>query len=234
MEHQNILKERAATRAVELVPDGADIGLGSGSTAEIALRLLGERVRDGLRLRGVPTSERTATLARSFGIPLTTLDDTPELALTLDGADEVDPDLNLIKGLGGALTREKIVAKASNLVVILVDESKLVRVLGTGALLPVEVLPFGWMRAATELDAMGLSPEQRMTADGDPYITDNGNYLLHLPTGPIANPRLLDTQIRAVAGVVETGLFIGIAGLVLVGAQDGVREMRNHPAPGVA
>ncbi len=232
MEHQNILKERAARRAVELVPDGADIGLGSGSTAEIALRLLGERVRDGLRLRGVPTSGRTATLARGFSIPLITLDDTPELALTLDGADEVDPDLNLIKGLGGALTREKIVAKASNLVVILVDESKLVRVLGTTALLPVEVLPFGWTRAATEMEAMGLSPERRMTPDGGPYITDNGNYLLHLATGPITNPRLLDNQIRAVAGVVETGLFVGIAGVVLVGAQDGVRELRNHPAPG--
>lgn len=227
MEHQVTLKERAARRAVELVPDGADIGLGSGSTAEIALRLLGGRVRDGLRLRGVPTSERTAALARGFGIPLITLEEVPELALTLDGADEVDPNLNLVKGLGGALTREKIVARASRLEVILVDESKLVGVLGETAPLPVEVLPFGWMRAAAELDGMGLSPERRTTPNGEPYITDNGNYILHLATGPIANAQALDTRIRSVVGIVETGLFLGIAGMVLVGAQDGVRELRG-------
>ena len=231
MEQQDILKESAARRAVELVPDGADIGLGSGSTAEIALRLLGERVRGGLRLRGVPTSERTGTLARGLGIPLTTLEETSGLALTLDGADEVAPDLNLIKGLGGALTREKIVAKASKQTVILVDESKLVGALGTNTPVPVEVLPFGWTRAAAELAGMGLSPERRTTDGGEPYVTDNGNYILHLATGPIEDVPSLDTRIRAVAGVVETGLFLSIADLVLVGGQDGVRELRPSTSP---
>ncbi|MDP9383594.1 MAG: ribose-5-phosphate isomerase RpiA [Chloroflexota bacterium] len=225
MEQQE-MKRLAAQRAVELVPDGADIGLGSGSTAEIAIRMLGEKVGQGLRLRGVPTSERSARLAREVGIPLTTLEETPELQITLDGADEVDPNLNLVKGLGGALTREKIVAVASKLEVILVDASKLVDTLGERGVLPVEVLPFGWTRAAAELKAMGLEPELRTAPSGEPYVTDNSNYILHLRSGPIANPRDLDTRIRAVVGVVETGLFLDIAGLVLVGAEDGVRELR--------
>jgi ribose 5-phosphate isomerase A len=226
---QQELKRLAAERAVGLVPDGAVIGLGSGSTAEIALRLLGERVRrEGLRLRGVPTSERTAGLAREAGIPLTTLEDAPQLDLTLDGADEVAPNLDLVKGLGGALTREKIVAVSSRLEVILVDSSKLVGTLGEHGPLPVEVLPFGWKRAAAELEDHGLAPERRTTPTGEPYVTDNGNYILHLRTGPIADPRGLDTLLRSVVGVVETGLFLGIAGLVLVGAEDGVRELRRE------
>ena len=222
------LKRRAAERAVELVPPGADVGLGSGSTAEIAIRLLGERVRvDGLRLRGVPTSERTAALARECGIPLATLDDAPELALTLDGADEVDPALDLIKGLGGALTREKVVARASRLEVILVDEGKLVPRLGARGVLPVEVLSWGWTRTAQELEGMGLAPELRRAEAGAPYVTDNGGYILHLRPGPIADARALDARLRAVVGVVETGLFLGIAGLVLVGGEGGVRELRR-------
>lgn len=224
MEQQE-LKTRAAQQAVELVPDGADIGLGSGSTAEVAIRLLGERVRQGLRLRGVPTSERTARLGQEAGIPLASLEEAPELVLTLDGADEVAPNLDLIKGLGGALTREKIVARASKLEVILVDSSKLVNTLGERAPLPVEVIPFGWTRAAAELEGMDLHPELRREGD-TPYVTDNGNYILHLHTGPISDPRALDTRILSVAGVVETGLFLGIAGLVLVGSQEGVRELR--------
>lgn len=227
MVDQQALKRRAAERAVALVPDGADIGLGSGSTAQIAIQLLGERVRtEGMRLRAVPTSERTAALALESGIPLATLEEVPELELTLDGADEVDPHLDLIKGLGGALTREKIVARASLREVILVDESKLVRRLGEKTPLPVEVLPFGWTRAARELDELGLEPELRRAADG-PYVTDNGNYILHLHTGPIQDAQALDTRVRAVAGVVETGLFLGIAALVLIGAPDGVGELRG-------
>ncbi len=220
------LKVRAAERAVELVPADSDIGLGSGSTAEIAIRLLGEKVREGLRIRGVPTSERTARLAEDSGIPLTTLEDAPTLALTLDGADEVDPDLSLIKGLGGALTREKIVALSSELEVILVDGSKLVERLGEKAPLPIEVLPFGWTRAARELEGLGLRPELRQAEDG-PYVTDNGNYILHLHTGPILDARSLDTSVRSVTGVVETGLFLGIAGLVLVSEEAGVREIHR-------
>lgn len=227
MEQQE-LKRLSAERAVGLVPDGAAIGLGSGSTAEIAIGLLGDRVREGLRIRGVPTSERTARLARDAGIPLATLEEAPELALTLDGADEVDPSLDLIKGLGGALTREKVVAKASRLEVILVDASKLVGRLGERGPLPVEVLPFGWTRAMAELRGMGLEPTLRVDAVGDPYVTDNGNYILHLGTGPVEDARALDTEIRAVVGVVETGLFLGIAGLVLVGEEGGVRELRRE------
>lgn len=226
MEEALRLKALAAERAVALVPDGADIGLGSGSTAEIAIRMLGQRVSQGLRVRGVPTSERSARLARELSIPVVTLEGAPELELTLDGADEVDPALNLIKGLGGALTREKIVARASKLEVILVDEGKLVRTLGQKGTLPVEVLPFGWTRAAGELGEMGLSPELRRDGEA-PYVTDNGGYILHLRPGLIADPQALDAQIRSVIGVVETGLFIGIAGLVLIGTRDGVREMRS-------
>lgn len=226
MEQQQQRKVRAAARAVELVPDGADLGLGSGSTVEIAIRMLGERVRSGLRLRGVPTSERTALLAHEASIPLISLEEAPELELTLDGADEVDPQLNLIKGLGGALSREKIVARASKLEVILVDESKLVDRLGWRAPLPVEVLPFGWTRAARELREMGLDAELRRAMEG-PYVTDNGNYILHLRTGPIDDPAALNVRIRCVTGVVETGLFLGIANLVLVGTDKGVREIRR-------
>lgn len=225
MDESTRLKTRAAERAVELVPDGADIGLGSGSTAEIAIQLLGDRVREGLRLRGAPTSERTARLAMDVGIPLVSLEETVELELTLDGADEVDPNLNLIKGLGGALTREKIVARASKLEVILVDESKLVSTLGEKAPLPVEVIPFGWTRAVRELEGMGLSPELRRER-GEPYVTDNGNYILHLHTGPISDPQALHTQVLSVVGVVETGLFIGIAGLVVIGGAGGVKILR--------
>ncbi|MDP9350724.1 MAG: ribose-5-phosphate isomerase RpiA [Chloroflexota bacterium] len=224
MEQQE-LKRQAAEQAVTLVPNGADIGLGSGSTAEMAIRLLGERVGQGLRLRGVPTSERTARLAREAGIPVVSLEEAPELVLTLDGADEVAPNLDLIKGLGGALTREKIVARASRMEVILVDSSKLVTTLGERAPLPVEVLPFGWTRAAAELAGMGLRPERRADQNA-PYITDNGNYILHLHTGRISDPPSLDISIRSVVGVVETGLFLGLAGLVLVGSPEGVREMR--------
>ena len=226
MEQQE-LKRLSAERAVGLVQDGAAIGLGSGSTAEIAIELLGERVREGLRIRVVPTSERTGWPLRDRGIPLATLEEEPELALTLDGADEVDSSLDLVKGLGGALTREKVVAKASRLEVILVDASKLVGRLGEKGPLPVEVLPFGWTRAMAELRGMGLEPTLRVDAAGDPYVTDNGNYILHLGTGPIADARALDTEIRAVVGVVETGLFLGIAGLVLVGEEGGVRELRR-------
>lgn len=226
--NQQQLKALAAERAVGMIPDGAVIGLGSGSTAEIALRLLGERVRAGeLTVRGVPTSERTAALAREHTIPLTTLADDPELALTFDGADEVDPELNLIKGLGGALTREKIVARASRLELIMVDGGKLVGTLGERGPLPVEVVPFGWTRAARELEAMGLRPTLRTEPDGSPYVTDNGNHILHLATGPIPDLPALDARLQAVPGVVETGLFLGIAGLVLVGEAGGVRELRR-------
>lgn len=224
---QQELKEQAAARAVELVVDGADVGLGSGSTAEIVIRLLGDRVRQGLRIRGVPTSERTARLAEEAGIPLVTLEQAPTLQIALDGADEVDPSLNLIKGLGGALAREKIVARASKLFVVLVDESKLVGTLGERAPLPVEVLPFGWTRAAHELEQMGLEPELRQ-ADAGPYRTDNGNFILHLHPGPIPNPEALDSQLRCVTGVVETGLFLRMAQLVIVGGEAGVRELRRR------
>lgn len=220
------LKRQAALAAVELIPDNSDIGLGSGSTASIAIQLLGERVRGGLRVRGVPTSELSAALAEDSGIPLTTLEEALELELTLDGADEVDPNLNLIKGLGGALTREKIVALASRNEVILVDETKLVRTLGEHTPLPIEVLPFGWTRTARELEDMGLRPQLRTEGDA-PFITDNLNYILHLNVGPIENPYALDTRVRAVVGVVETGLFLGIANQIIIGTRSGIRTITS-------
>jgi len=221
------LKRMVAYRAAQLVPDGALIGLGSGSTAELFVQFLGERVRnEGLRVVGVPTSERTVAAAKAAGVELTTLEEHPELDMAFDGADEVDPDLNLVKGLGGALAREKIVAKASRTFVVLVDESKLVSVLGSKSPVPVEVLQFGWTRASRELESMGLQPVLRKR-EGLPYVTDNGNYVLDLHVGPISNPRDLDLKLHLVTGVVETGLFIDIASLVLVGTQEGVIEMKR-------
>jgi len=228
------LKHEAALRALEYVRDGMNLGLGTGTTSEHAVRELGRRVREeGLRVRGVPTSEKVGRLAREVGIPLTTLEETPELDLTIDGADEVVlPSLDAIKGMGGALLREKIVALASREEIFIVDESKVVQRLGEHTPVPVEVVQFGWSRTVDELFKLGCSPLRRELPNGEPYITDSGNYLIDCKFPHIDNPQRLDERIIRVVGVVEHGLFLDIATRVVVAGEQGVRVVARGQEQG--
>ena len=223
------LKELAGRKAVEQVRDGMVVGLGSGSTAEYAIRALGERcAAEGIDIRCVPTSEASGRLGREVGLQVTSLEEEPAIDLTIDGADEVDPDLNLVKGLGGALLREKIVAAASTREIIIVDPSKLVDRLGTKSPLPVEVLPFAWALARTRLMEFASSAAMRRTPAGGEYLTDNGNYILDCSFEEgIGNAAAVEEGINRIPGVVENGLFVGLADLVIVGQKDGTcRELR--------
>jgi len=234
LDKQQQLKRAAAESAVALVEDGMILGLGTGSTAKLAVEALGKRVAEGLRVIGIPTSEFTAKQARSLGIPVSTLDEHPQVDLTIDGADEVElGPLNLIKGRGGALLREKIVASASKQLVIIVDESKLVERLGSQFAVPVEVVPFGWPAAARRLTALGANVVLRPGAEGKPYVTDGGHYIVDCAFGPIAAPAKLERELNSIVGVVEHGLFLGMATQVIVAAEDGIRVLRpsvgSHP-----
>jgi ribose 5-phosphate isomerase A len=224
-------KQMAAERGASLVESGMVLGLGSGTTATLVVQAIGRRLREGsLRnVVGVPSSSAIAAVARESGVPLTTLDEHPVLDLDLDGADEVDPNLDLIKGLGGALLWEKIVAVASKRVVILVDESKLVDRLGSKAPLPVEVIPFGWRTHIPFVESLGGKPELRTKADGRPFVTDEGNYILHCRFDGIQDPVGLEARLRSRAGIVGTGLFLGIAHQVIIGRAGGV-EVRTRGA----
>ena len=223
----------AAKRAVEFVEDGMRVGLGTGSTAACMVRCLGELVReDGLKIRGVPTSTRTANLARDVGIPVISLHEAKWLDLTIDGADEFDGDLNLIKGGGGALLQEKIVAKASDQMIVISDASKEVERLGAFPL-PIEVIPFGWQttKALVEemlisMDVLGRDATLRMNGDR-PFITDEGNHILDLHLNRIGNARQLAMVLNQVPGVVENGLFVDICDIVIVGYGDGRVETRD-------
>jgi len=225
---QERLKRQAAERAVEFVESGMVLGLGTGSTARHVLEVLAERLRSGaLRdLVGIPTSRATEQHARELGFPLTTLEAEPRIDLTLDGADEIDPELRLIKGLGGALLWEKIVASASERVIIVADESKLVDQLGEKAPLPVEVVPFGWNTHLAYLDLLGARAMLRTTAAGQPVVTDGGHYLLdcRFEEG-ILEPERVERELRQRVGVVETGLFLGLANVAVVGGEGGVRVL---------
>jgi len=214
-----------AARALELVRDGDIVGLGSGRAATAFLRALAGRVREGLRVRGVPTSEATAALARQLGVPLAGLDEAP-LALTVDGADEVDPRLDLIKGYGGAMLRERIVAAASGRQVILVTAEKLVPALGARGRLPVEIVPFALPLCRRRLEALGFPPAVRQ-AEGRPARSDNGNLLLDCAVGPIQDPAALERELLAIPGVVDTGLFLGTADTVFVAEGGGVRVLQR-------
>jgi ribose 5-phosphate isomerase A len=220
-------KLQAAEHALHYLQSGMAVGLGSGSTARYVTRGVAARLRDG-RLRdvvGVPTSEATAELAHELGIPLATLEERPRLDLAIDGADEVDPALNLVKGLGGALLREKIVASSARRFVVVVDETKIVQQLGTRVPLPVETIAFGLPLCRRRLAERGCTPELRRTADGSPFRTDEGNVILDCRFQTIRDAPALSAAINAIPSVVEHGLFIGMADVVLVAGAGGVATM---------
>ena len=218
-------KELAGRAAAELVVSGNIVGLGTGSTAYFAVVALGERVKSGLKIIGIPTSVATAELARAVGIPLSTLDEHPEIDITIDGADEVDPQLRLIKGGGGALLREKIIAAASKKMVVVADSSKVVPALGKFPL-PVEIIPFAEVVLEKKITALGASCKLRNRADGKTFVTDEGHHILDCSFGKIADPPALARSLNEMPGVVEHGLFIGIAKLALVGKGSTVVEIR--------
>ena len=219
-------KRAAAEAAVALVKEGSIVGLGTGSTAKYAILKLGDMAQDGFEVRGVPTSIATANLAKEHGIPLTSLEEFPEIDLTIDGADEVDPHLDMIKGMGGALFREKLVAAASKKVAIAVDASKLVKRLGSRIPLPVEVHPFGWKVTKGRLEGLGATAELRV-ASGETVRTDNDNYLLDCRFRAIKEPGDLERAINDVPGVIENGLFVGVASVVFVAEAKGVRTLKR-------
>ena len=220
------LKEAAASASAERLTDGMVVGLGSGSTSTLAVAAIGRRVRDGLKITGIPTSEKTAEQARTLGIPLASFADYSKIDLAIDGADEVElGTLNLIKGGGGNQLREKIVACASARFIVVVDEGKLVKQLGSKMKLPVEVAQFGWQTTAEHLDKLKLNPGLRMTPEQKPYITDGGNYILDCATGPIASAGFLENELDGVVGVIEHGLFLSMTTEVLIGTADGVKSL---------
>jgi ribose 5-phosphate isomerase A len=226
MINRDELKRAAALRAIEEVEDGMVLGLGTGSTAAFVVEGLALRVAQGLRVVGIPTSERTAAQARRLGISIATFAEHQRLDLTIDGADEVQlGTLDLIKGLGGALLREKIVAAASDRLVIVVDQEKLVEQLGEHTPVPVEVTPFGWQATAVSLARLGCAPERRYTVGEQPYVTDGGNFILDCRFGPLADPRALEKSIALTVGTVESGLFVQRSSMVVVASLTGVEVL---------
>ncbi len=220
------LKQAAANSAAADLKDGMLVGLGSGTTSRMAVAAIGLRVKEGLRIIGVPTSESTAEQARGLGIPLATLGDYPELDVAIDGADEVElGTLDLIKGGGGNQLREKIVASASKRFVVIVDDTKLVQKLGSKAKVPVEVAQFGWQSTSRKLEQISGNPGLRLDKQGKPFVTDGGNYILDCAFGPILSAEALQRELDSITGVMEHGLFIGMTSEVLIGTPDGVRRL---------
>jgi ribose 5-phosphate isomerase A len=222
-------KEAAGRAAAKLVRDGDIVGLGTGSTAYFAVIALGERVKAGLKIAGIPTSIATADLARQLGIPLTTLDEHPEIDITIDGADEIGPQLNLIKGGGGALLREKVVASVTKKMVVVADSTKVVPALGKFPL-PVEIIPFARTVIEKKIASLGATTKLRIRPDGRPFVTDNGNQILDCSFGRIEDPPALARELNGTPGVVEHGLFIGFAKRALVGKGHSVLEVSLNAA----
>lgn len=222
-------KKRAALEAVKHVKNGFVLGLGSGSTAAYAIQETGRRIKqEGLRILGIPTSYQALLVAVDCGIPITTLNEHPQLDLTIDGADQIDGSLNLIKGMGGALTREKITASASKQFIIVADETKLVERLGTNHPVPVEVLPFALPTVMLKVREMGGKPILREgKGKVGPVVTDNGNFIIDVDFGPISTPKELDAQLKSVPGVIETGLFVEMANIIYVGKPTGVQRLER-------
>ena len=230
MNKQEKLKQDAAHRAVEFIKSGMVLGLGTGSTAAYAVKQIAKRLKAGdlMNIVGIPTSIRTEKLARELDIPLGELNAQPAIDVTIDGADEVDPDLNLIKGGGGALLREKVVAQASRRNIIVVDESKLSPRLGTRWALPIEVIPFAAKAEENFLKLLGATVSLRLDEQGQPYQTDQHNYILDANFGEIADPNRLAAKLNERAGIAEHGLFLGLAGDVIVAAQNEIRHLKRE------
>ena len=221
-------KRRAALEAVKHVKDGFTVGLGSGSTAAFAIREIGRRIREeNIKVLGVSTSYQSYILAVECGIPLTNLGEHPQIDLDIDGADQIDRDLNLIKGGGGALLREKVVASAAKEVIIVADETKLSERLGENRTIPLEVLPFAVPVVMLKIKGIGGNPRLREKNTGGPYITDNGNFILDVDFGPIDNPEELDKKLKSIPGIVETGLFIGMANIAYIGTPENIEVIRR-------
>jgi ribose 5-phosphate isomerase A len=230
LKKQDELKQKAAHRAVDFIHSGMVVGLGTGSTTAFAVMRIAERLKSGdlKNIVGIPTSIRTETLAAELGIPLCGLDDQPLIDVTIDGADEVDPALNLIKGGGGALLREKVVAQASRQNIIIVDESKLSPCLGTRWALPVEVIPFAAKTEENFLKSQGATVILRLDDKGQPYQTDQNNFILDADFGEMADPAALAAKLNDRAGIVAHGLFLGLASDVIVAAEDEIRHMKRE------
>ena len=224
---QDEMKKQAAEKAVQYIEEDMVVGLGTGSTVEFALKKIGEMVNNGLTIQGVPTSLKTKRLATELKIPLIELDDRTEIDLTIDGADEVDSNLNLIKGGGGALTREKIIAYHSKKVIIIVDETKIVKGLGCDSSLPVEITRFAWSATKKSLEDLGCTAELRRIMN-EAFITDNQNYIVDCEFGKITDPEALEKEINNLPGVLENGLFIGLADKVIVGSKQGMMTLERQ------
>ena len=221
--NQESAKRNAAKEAVKLVQDGMIVGLGTGSTSAIAVDLIGEKLSKNFQIIGMPTSIQTKNQAEKWGIKLIDIDDEDSIDIAIDGADEVSTELNLIKGLGGALLREKKVEKKAKELVIIVDETKMVERLGVGPL-PVEVEITSHKSTSKEIEKLGCKTEHRIENDGNPFVTDNGNYIYHCYFNEgISNPKKLDTELLIIDGVVDTGLFVDMATKVIIGNEEGTR-----------
>lgn len=219
------LKKAAALKAIEFVRDGMVVGLGTGSTAKHLLVALGERVRAGMKLRGVSTSQETAALAKQAGIPLIDAENRWEIDVAIDGADQVDPHFNLIKGGGGALLKEKIVAASAKQFIVMVDHTKQVPVLGGSFPLPIEIIPFGWGSTAREIEALTKSRVVLRERNGAPFRTEAGNLIVDVHIDRISQPGELETALNLIPGVVETGLFVGRTNVLIVGTPQGVHTL---------
>lgn len=220
------MKKLAAEKSVEFIEDGMILGLGTGSTVQYMLKKLSEEIKKGLEVKGVPTSMQTKKIAKECGIPLTTLDENPVIDLTIDGADEVDSELNLIKGGGGALTREKLIAYHSNKKIIIIDDTKIVKALGIDFPLPVEVLKYGWGSTKVALEQFGCTVELRKIMN-EAFITDNSNYILDCDFEHIEEPEQLEKDLNCIPGVMENGLFINLADEVIVGSKQGIMTLEK-------
>jgi ribose 5-phosphate isomerase A len=222
MHDAEYMKKLAGEKAAESVTDGMIVGLGTGSTVHYTILRLGQMVRSGMSVTGIPTSKATEKLAVTHGIKLATLDQFPIIDLTIDGADEIAPNLDLIKGMGGALLREKVVASVSKQLIIIADESKAVEMLGTKSALPVEVLPFALPTVTARLEDLCVEAKLRMK-NNFVFVSDNGNYIIDCRFESIPQPRELESKINSIPGVVESGLFLGMANMAILGTKDGIR-----------
>lgn len=223
-------KKAAALKAVEFVRDGMVVGLGTGSTAKHMIIALGEKVRAGMTLRGVPTSQETATLARQSGIPLIETENRWEIDVAIDGADQVDPSFNLIKGGGGALLKEKIVAASAEQFIVLVDHTKQVPVLGGSFPLPIEIIPFGWGSTAREIERLTKSPVVLRERSGAPFKTEAGHFIVDVHLARIEQPADLEIALNHIPGIVETGLFVGRTDILIIGTANGAETLRAKTA----